>query len=211
MEEVVDGDYVIYTDSGSAFVNKIKYLIEAMERADTDVMCFCIEHMERKYTKRDAFLLMQCDVPEITDSPQICATYIIVKKNAFSCRLIDEYVRYVQDIRIVSDQTSVRGGDYPEFVENRHDQSVWSLLCKKHGIKPFRDPSEWGVVNYKLFSEEVIRRSNYPQIIESHRNPNLCHFYQLNYRKWYKLFRPETYTVPVINCLLAIKRLLNMY
>lgn len=191
--KVDDGDHVIYTDSGSAFVNKISYLLEMMELEKTDVMCFCLDLIEKKYTKRDAFILMGCDMPQFTDSDQICATYIILKKDKFTCKLIDEYLMYVQDKRIVTDQPNVMGkDDYPEFVENRHDQSVRSLLCKKHGIEPFRDPSQYGKA-HSAFDEAVNKRSNYPQVVESHRNPGLRHFYQLEYKRWYRFFRLRSY------------------
>lgn len=188
-----DGDYVVYTDAGSAFVNKIQYLIDAMNREQTDVMAFCIEHLEKYYTKRDAFILMDCDIPEITDTPQIVTGYIIVRKNEKSVALIQQFMDYEADDRIVTDQPNVMGVEnYEGFVENRHDQTVWSLLCKKNGIKPFRDPSEWGV-DRSLFSEEVNARSTFPQIIESHRNPNVHSVFQLHYKKWYKYLNIDNY------------------
>lgn len=193
LSKVQDGDYVVYTDAGSAFVNKIQYLIDAMNREQTDIMAFCIEHLEKYYTKRDAFILMECDRPEITDTPQIVTGYIIVRKNPRSVAILQQFMNYEEDDRIVTDQPNVMGKEnYEGFVENRHDQTVWSLLCKMNGIKPFRDPSEWGV-DRSIFSEEVNKRSSYPQIIESHRNPNLHSIFQLKYKKWYKYLNLNNY------------------
>lgn len=188
LQNLEDGDYLIYTDAGSAFVNKIDYLIEAMEKAQTDVMAFCIDHLEREYTKRDAFILMDCDEESYYNSLQICGGYVVVKKNEHSSRLISEYLRYAQDERIITDNPNVMGKEnLSGFRENRHDQTVWSLLCKKNGIKPFRDPSEYGL-DFSIYPQDVIDRSNYPQIIESHRNPNITSVFQLKYKKWYKFF-----------------------
>lgn len=189
--KVEEGDYIVYTDAGSAFVQPMALLIDAMNKEQTDVMAFCIDQVEIKYSKRDALLLLDCDKHEIIYSAQICATYIILCKTERVCELIDQYLAYAQDKRIITDEPNVMGKDnYPEFIENRHDQTIWSLLCKKNGIKPFRDPSEWGI-DYSLFTDEVNKRSPYPQVIESHRNAKLHYFFQLNYRRkwWYGLFR----------------------
>lgn len=193
LTKVSDGDYVVYTDSGSAFVRKIKHLIEAMNAQKTDIMVFCINQQECKYTKRDALILMDCDREDILNSLQICGTYIIIRKNEETCSFVNEYLQYAQDRRIITDEPNVMGKDnYPEFIENRHDQTVLSLLCKKHGIKPFRDPSEWGM-DYSMFPKDVLERSTYAQIIESHRNPNIYSIFQLKYRTWYKYLSVDYY------------------
>jgi hypothetical protein len=193
LSKLKEGDYLVYTDSGSAFVNKIKLLVDAMNRENTNIMVFCINQIERKWCKRDALILMDCDNEEILNSSQICGTYIILKKCKETSDFVDEYLYYVQDRRIVTDEPNVMGKDnYPEFKENRHDQTVVSLLCKKRGIKPFRDPSEYGN-NYDEFTNEVLARSTYPQIIESHRNPDIQSVFQLNYKKWYKYLYINNY------------------
>lgn len=169
------------------------YLIKCMEKEKTDIMCFEIPYKESSYTKRDALILMDCDRPEFYETPQICATYIICKKSDVSCSFMKEYLNFVQDKRIVTDDPNVLGNkNYDDFIEHRHDQSVFSLLCKKHGIKPFRDPSKWEGVK-EMYSDEVNERSKYPQIIESHRNPMLHSIFQLRYRKWYRFFDINTY------------------
>ena len=53
-------------------------------------------------------------------------------------------------------------------------------MCKRNGIKPFRDPSQYG--NDPLdFIPEVLNRSNYPQVIDSHRNGNIDFSIELPY------------------------------
>lgn len=191
LTKVNEGDYVVYTDSGSAFINKIEYLIDAMSRVGTDVMVFSIAHLEKYYTKRDVFILMDCDTPEYYDTPQICGGYIILKKTEYSCQFIEKFLHYASDARIITDDENVMGkNNYDGFVDNRHDQSVLSLLCKKEGIPPFRDPSEWGMKKEE-FSDAINARSIYPQMIESHRKPTLNKFYQLKYRRLYRMLKSK--------------------
>lgn len=164
------GDYLIYTDSGSVYINKIQYLIDCMEQEGLDIMVFSLQNemIERKYTKRDAFVLMGCDEPRFTDTPQSIGGYVVLKKSEFVRNFLDEDLSYAQDKRIITEQPNTQGlENYPDFTAHRHDQSVWSLMVKKYGIKRFRDPSQYGMVNH--YEEDVERRSTFPQIIDSHR------------------------------------------
>lgn len=169
-DELKEGDYLIYTDSGSIYVNKIQYLIECMEREETDLMVFSLEleMLERKYNKRDAFILMGCDTKEYTDTPQSIGGYVVMKKSPFVEKFLEEDLGYVQDPRIITEQENTQGmPNYDDFVVHRHDQAVWSLMVKKHGLKRFRDPSQFGMKN--RYEEAVEARSTFPQIIDSHR------------------------------------------
>lgn len=51
--------------------------------------------------------------------------------------------------------------NYQTFIEHRHDQSVFSLLSKKYKLQAFRDPSQFGNIAIKYFSN-----SKYSQILE---------------------------------------------
>lgn len=169
-KELEEGDYLIYTDAGSVYVNKIQYLIDCMERENMDIMVFSLENemLEKKYTKRDAFVLMDCDSDKYANTPQSIGGYVILKKSVFVEKFIAEDLEYAQDKRIISELENMQGlPNYEGFVAHRHDQSVWSLMVKKYGIKRFRDPSQFGMINH--YEKDVEERSTYPQIIDSHR------------------------------------------
>lgn len=163
-------DYLIYTDSGSVYVNKIRYLITCMEQQQVPVMIFSLQNemLERKYTKRDAFILTDCDEAKYTDTPQSIGGYFVCKRAPEVEAFLDEVLEYSQDIRIISDRKNEQGKqNYEGFIDHRHDQSVISLISKKRQIKRFRDPSQYGLIN--RYEPEVEARSTYPQIIDSHR------------------------------------------
>lgn len=169
-DELGEGDYLVYTDSGAVYVNKIQELIDCMEQEKVPLMIFSLERerIEKRNTKRDAFVLTGCDGVEYTDTPQSIGGYFVCKKAPVVEAYLDEVLQYAQDIRIISDRPNVMGlPDYEEFTDHRHDQSVISLVSKKYGFKRFRDPSQYGQMN--CYEEEVRRRSTYPQIVDSHR------------------------------------------
>lgn len=169
-DELGEGDYLVYIDSGAVYINKIQYLIDCMEQEETPLMIFSLERerIEKGNTKRDAFLLTGCDEARYTDTPQSIGGYFVCKKAPEVKAYLDEVLQYAQDIRIISDKPNVMGlPNYAEFADHRHDQSVISLMSKKYGFKRFRDPSQFGMTN--RYETEVERRSTYPQIVDSHR------------------------------------------
>ena len=169
-DELGEGDYLIYIDSGAVYVNKIQYLIDCMEQQNVPVMIFSLEQerIEKCNTKRDAFVLIGCDERKYTDTPQSIGGYFVCKKAPEVEAFLDEVLQYAQDIRIISDKPNVMGlPNYKEFTDHRHDQSVISLVSKKHGLMRFRDPSQFGEMNH--YEAEVVQRSTYPQIVDSHR------------------------------------------
>ena len=93
-----------------------------------------IPFIEKQYTKRDAFILMGADSPFYTDTRQYCANIQIYKKSKYTQKFIEELLYYSQDKRIISDDNNTLGfQNYKEFIDNRHDQTVLSLLIKKYG------------------------------------------------------------------------------
>lgn len=169
-QEIGEGDYLIYTDAGSVYVDSIQKLIDCMEKEQVNIMLFSLQNemLEKKYTKRDAFILTGCDKEQYTDTPQSIGGYMVCKRSPEAEAFFREVLSFAQDIRIISDMPNVMGKEnYQGFVDHRHDQSVISLISKKRGLKKFRDPSQYGIINH--YPEEIEKRSTYPQIIDSHR------------------------------------------
>ena len=155
IKKVDDGDYMFYSDSGTIFLKSVHPLVEHMEKHQKNIMCFRLPLIEKQWTKRDAFLLMDCDTPEYTDSCQILATYFIVKKCEESIRFLKEYENYATDSRVLSDDENVLGmPNYREFIEHRHDQSILSLLSKKHkNVLIEGDISDYGRFPYRYLHD----------------------------------------------------------
>ncbi len=183
LQSVDDGDYVVYTDSGLIFLNDIRLLIACMERDGQEIMLFeqGEGRVEKHWSKRDAFVLMNCDSPEFTDTEQCYSGLYIIKKSEKTCAFWKKVLFYNADYRIVSDEANVMGlPNYEGFVENRHDQTVLSLLAKKEKIKFYPDPSQYGFIGIKELPE-------YPQIFDIHRIGRARTEREL---KWLKIYMP---------------------
>jgi hypothetical protein len=91
---------------------------------------------ERNWTKGDVFDYFSArENPEITDSEQIGCGIILLKKCPKSEELLRRWIgAYEDDFSLVDDSPS-RSPNLEGFIENRHDQSIFGILCKLSGVK----------------------------------------------------------------------------
>ena len=166
LDKMNDGDLLVYSDSGSYYQSSTQPLIDFIQKEKTGVLSFELKGLlEKVYTQRDTFSLMGLDEPKYSESSQREATYIWLIKNEFTVKLIDEYLEFAQDERIITDLPS-QSENFPDFQDHRHDQSIWSLLCKKYDITPHRLISQHGAHLVNDFPNDT-----YGQITVHHRNP----------------------------------------
>jgi hypothetical protein len=160
-----DNDIVLYVDSGNTIIHNLDYLIEEVNKKD--ILLFDnrdgnyrrTTNKNRQWTKRDCYVLMNCDEEKYHNSDQIDASYQIYKKNKKTINFIDELLGYCCNENIISDLPNITKNNLPEFIDHRHDQSILSLMAHKHNIELLPEPSEWG--NY-------LDRP-YPQLFDHHR------------------------------------------
>ena len=62
------------------------------------------------------------------------------RKSSKAIDFLNLYMQHTSNYALVSDSKSP-GGDLPEFQHHRHDQSIFSLLVKTHGVKTFPVPN----------------------------------------------------------------------
>lgn len=163
LSKLEHGDYLFYCDSGSYFVSSIMNLITALDLSGQDIMPFELDFKESTWTKRDAFVLMGCDSPFYSESKHRLAGFILFRKSETSLKFVDEWLHFSQDKRIITNSENTSGlPNYDGFKENRHDQSVFSLLSKKYNLQAFRDPSQFG--NY--FFDSYDNSKSYKQLVQ---------------------------------------------
>ena len=162
LNQLKDGDVLMYADSASHFVHPAEPLLNLPKSSGQDIIPFELELLEGQWSKRDAFVYMNADRSGFENTRQFLASFIVIQKSNFSVQFINEYLAYCCNPNILTDLDNTCGlPNYPEFKAHRHDQSVFSLLCKKYGLKGFRDPSQWG--NSRKLDYQ---NSSYPQILE---------------------------------------------
>lgn len=165
LEDLDWGDFLFYCDSGSYFINPVTDLISLSLEKQLDIIPFELPYPESNWTKRDAFILMDCDREEYTLTKQRLASFVLIRKSPTSIAFTNDWLNFAQDKRILTDIENECGQEnYPDFIDHRHDQSIFSLLTKKYSLTAFRDPSQFGNEVVELYPN-----SNYSQLINLNR------------------------------------------
>jgi hypothetical protein len=91
--------------------------------------------IERCWTKGD--LLDHFRVRHRTDvieTPQVIATHFFIRWGPTARLLLDKWAAVWAHDFTLMDDTPSRSANLPGFIEHRHDQSVFSILCKLAGV-----------------------------------------------------------------------------
>lgn len=187
MKQLEFGDVLIYCDAGAEIVSDVTPLIDLCIQQN-GILLFNAVNKNKFYTKKDCFVLMDCNSYKYLNHPQFMGGYQVYIKNERSLAFLDEYLKYVQISSIVDDSTSKNLND-KKFKEHRHDQSILTNLAIKYQVKGFRNPSQGGnhlkkeelrVKGEHLnnpYSESPDLESDYPQIFFNKRNAGLLRLF----------------------------------
>ena len=171
IEHMNEGDIVMYHDAGAYFIRSAGPLLKLCEHSKDGIIVFSLLRIEHTWTKQDAFIIMNMSFPEAADTPQRLAGFVVLRKCCTSIQFVMEWLAYLSDIRIASDNPNTLGiPNSKSFVAHRHDQSVLSLLSKKWGLVAFRDPSQYGNREYTV--SRKYSSGPYEQIIMHDRKKN---------------------------------------
>lgn len=151
IESMLDDDLLMYQDAGAHLIGDAGPLLKLSQELDPGIVVFHTRFLEDIYTKRDAFVLMDMDDARVYESYQRLASFVILRKNCQSLQFVMEWLAYASDPRILTNIDNQMGKqNLPTFKENRHDQTVLSLLSKRWQLDEFRDPSQYGNIDQKL-------------------------------------------------------------
>jgi len=170
-----DGDVVLYSDAGLSVIGNLNPLYKvAQSDSNGGKIMFKLpavgvpHHLAKTWTKRDCFVIMNCDNEEYWNANMSNGAVSLWKKSEENIEFLKEWMRYLRDPRIVTDDPNMAGKpNFFEFKDHRHDQSVLSLLAIKYKFEMFRDPTQFGNGFEKEFPN-----SPYPQLFDHHRQSN---------------------------------------
>lgn len=139
-KQINEGDVVFYLDCGDFFRKEIvDYTKPILEKES----CLLLggSYLQKHWTKRDCFQLMNCDISKFTDVKQLEAGVQFWKKQEKSILILEEQINWCKDYRILTDSANECGlPNYPEFQDHRHDQSVLTNLFVKYQL-PIDSPN----------------------------------------------------------------------
>lgn len=185
LERMEENDYLFYVDAGAVILHPVKKLISVMEKNKDDIMVFAVYgRTEEEYTKRDVFTYFSYETEECLNSDQIMSGFILIKKNAKTVKIFREWETACEHSNLLLDgENTISEGkiNYPRFKEHRHDQSILSVLLKKNGVEPYRDPSQWGLFEGVRYRQKRLRRPVDYKICKKSKYPEMMFFLHRNY------------------------------
>jgi uncharacterized short protein YbdD (DUF466 family) len=132
LQLINDDEILCYCDSKYLFTDSIKnikfndiYLTHNKPNEQTVI--------EKHFTKGDVFSIMNAFTSEYTDTNQVWAGFVLLKKTKFTINFISEWLKYCENPDLITDQSSYV--HFNNFVEHRHDQSILSIVSKKNNIQ----------------------------------------------------------------------------
>jgi hypothetical protein len=144
LREVPDGDLVFYCDVGRTYPFKqltgsiVPFLEWMAIHGQTMLPGLSIpwKGPMSMWTKRDAFHFTGMDSPEIHRAIPLQASFSFWTASDVTRAFVAEWMDLASRRALISDDPSSCGiPELPDFHDHRHDQSLLTLCCLKHGLK----------------------------------------------------------------------------
>jgi hypothetical protein len=156
LDKMNENDILVYCDSGCQ-VNeqgkrRLHEYIDMLNTSEHGILSFQLEFLEPLYTKNQVFETLEFKKNVL----QCMATVIILKKNANSSSIINEWYEHCENYDLINDDN---GKEDPRFIDHRHDQSILSVLVNKRGSLKITDEtyfSNWNDgTNYPFLAKRL--------------------------------------------------------
>lgn len=147
LKDMNDGEFLIYLDAGCELNPKGKKrfyeYIDLLQNSKYGIMSFVTPFRELNFTTSRIFQYLNIPVDShFGMSGQACGGILVMKKNEHLMKIINLMIKSLEDDALMwSDHYNTTGNHFG-FIDNRHDQSISSLLRKIHGSVMIRDESD---------------------------------------------------------------------
>ncbi|MDR3177344.1 MAG: hypothetical protein LBT96_00015 [Campylobacteraceae bacterium] len=139
LEKMQDGDILQYSDAGCHLnpcgLRKLDEYFDLTDKSSNGILGFQMFHIEKDWTKGDLFDYFNVrEQKDICDTGQFISGIIFIKKCKKSIEIIKDWLKvYYNNFSLVDDSPS-NSPNFDGFKENRHDQSIFSILAKINNI-----------------------------------------------------------------------------
>ncbi|MGY0039960.1 hypothetical protein [Pedobacter sp. NJ-S-72] len=104
-----------------------------MEATDTGALAFQLPHKENEYTKHEVFDHFQTS-DSIINSDQLMATVILLRKCEHTTNLVNLWYDTLYENSSLFTDEKDPAIQHPDLIGHRHDQSIFSVIRKIHGV-----------------------------------------------------------------------------
>lgn len=149
LKKMNDNDILLYLDSGCEIINNSK-IQELINKCNTYDMLYTLTgHSNNSYVKKD--ILNYFNVTDDTIQKQ--ASFIFIKKTNLTCDFIDDWYKACCNYHLIDDSESIEP-NHITFIENRHDQAIFSILLNTDKYKTLNTENNYIDENPILISRK---------------------------------------------------------
>ena len=186
LDRIQDGDCLLYIDAGCHLNSRGKQRLleyfKILEQEETGVLAFqAIKPTEnnsslvydgRKLFDQPNYRWIKGDLfdyfgaknnPSVVNDQAIGAGVIFIRKCDRAIRIIREWQQIIWHHFNLLDDTPSVSANLAGFIEHRHDQAIWTLLCLKHHIKTLSAYEYWyPIKNAKKLKPDWLALEEFP-------------------------------------------------
>ncbi len=133
LRSIPDGDTLVYMDACTRLniEGKPRFLeyLQWVSESKYGVLVLGSPHRVKCWCKMD--LLVTMNSTHLVENEMPMAGIVFLRKNAMTLNLLDTWCSIVSNTHLIDDSPSVIP-NHAEFIEHRHDQSVFALLSMTH-------------------------------------------------------------------------------
>lgn len=192
LNEVNDNDIVFYTDAGSSFnyfgQRKFYEYIDILNSSNFDNLRFEIgeNFIEKYWTSKEIFNYFNIDLNNnLANTPQLVGGHLFFIKSKDTFDFFNEFKNTITfDPYLITDKYNTN--QINGFIENRHDQSILSLLSKKFGGEILKSQTYFNEDPSLQYEYPILSVRNYGHGLKD----RLRFFFNINgYKKKPKYFK----------------------
>jgi hypothetical protein len=126
-------DFLVYLDAGCKILRSLQPWLDAAAAADPGWHVLEFGEPIARWTKGDIFEALGVTPAQYGAAQQVLAGVWAMRVTPASMALLERWLALAQDAQLITDAPS-RAPNPPGFSENRHDQSIFSLLVRLHNV-----------------------------------------------------------------------------
>ena len=157
LNKMNNNDFLIYMDSGANLIGDPQKYLDIID--DNGILAFSMVQKTSKWTKGDCFYEVNKDKDyKFSDENQLQGTYIFFKKCDFSVNFVEKWLSLCTNENLITDSPNINMNNLPDFIDHRHDQSIFSLLSYNEGIINIPQIDQYCVEHGLDISRKIVNR-----------------------------------------------------
>lgn len=134
-DEISEGDAIVYTDAGDLVDIDNNALFDFLKTNDYYFTNWGGNRWSQKIcTKRDCFILMNCEDEKYYNTPQMEAGFLVIKKTKETINLVNDFLYYCKIKEAIDNSPNKIGENFENWKFHRNDQSILTNLIVKYNL-----------------------------------------------------------------------------